>query len=547
MMPRSILAPMPMRWLGLAMSLSCAPLPAQSSVVTVSRVRVAVQQARARLEAGDARAAAAQYDSAVTQLQELPVSSDRTRILSSALFGRAVAVQQQASTAVDSAAPAERLAQQQRIVADFTEAERLDSARFGGAASNNIGIVLREAGDHRGALAAFQRATASADAIRAQFFVHAAQEYAALSLPDSAAQAYRKALRIDSTLTSARAGLLELLSTRFPADSVVAVVTKWSVNPAHGRLVIDALYDLLRSGGRTAGLPDTALTLLAVNFATMGLGPADILRDHETRLLAAVQCVTTEREGGAGAKAPPPPLCVPIREMLGLAARSDARDARTYNRRFDGSRWWTSRVDRLAVWSMLLRSFAAAYDAAGNPGLALAYYEAALARPWTNGPPPPWMDIESIAPMAMLYAERSDGGASLREFLDGVFQGKSMAYEQNDTARLRRMHTALGALFVSRAEWSNGARGALFQLDRMRQMTRRLNDGRLADDKLADPPDLLNQLRVGLCRAGRSAEAGIVLRDVVVGFERSDRAASAPKAACEGAASAQPPARTSHR
>jgi len=66
------------------------------------------------------------------------------------------------------------------------------------------------------------------------------------------------------------------------------------------------------------------------------------------------------------------------------------------------------------------------------------------------------------------------------------------------------------------------ARSANISSTRFR-VTRRLNDGRLADDELADPPDFLNQLRLGLCRAGRSADAGIVLRDVVVGFERSER------------------------
>ncbi|MBC7841862.1 MAG: tetratricopeptide repeat protein [Gemmatimonadaceae bacterium] len=511
-------------------------------VAVAPRVRMTIQQARVHLDAGNAQAAAAQYDSVVVDLRTVADSPERSRLLASALFGRASAHQQQIAGDPDSGAT--RVALQQQAVADYQEAEQLDSTRFAGAAPNNIGIVLRDAGRHREALTAFQRATRSRHAARAVFFVHAAGEYVTLGFPDSAIAAYRAALRIDSTLTTARGGLLETMLAAYPPDSMITVATRWSVNPTHGVMVTDALYRLLQTRSRAAGLPDTALSLLVVNFATMGLGPADLLRDHESRLIAAAPCDSTlapDRRGANGAMLPPSPLCAPVRELLQLARAADTRYPRTFNRKFAGTAWWTSSVDRLAVWSMLLRSFAAHYDGNGHRRLAVAYYEAALARPWTNGPPPPWMDIESIAPMAMLYGQSAADKRELDDLLNGVFLGKSVAYQQDDVAKLRRMHTALAAFFVARNEWVGGARGALFQLERMHSMTTRLNASRPANDGLVDPPDLLNELRLALCRVGRTADAEKVFPQVVAGYQRMDRAAGAPNSVCDGAAEARLP------
>lgn len=524
----------------LAHVLSGRPTDAQR-VVVAPRTRIIIQQARVYLDAGNARAAAAQYDSAIVEMRAIPDSPERSKVLAGAYFGRANAHQQLIAGDADSVAS--RVTLQQQAVADYQEAEQLDSARYAGAAPNNIGIVLRDAGRHREALAAFQRATRSTHAARPVFFVHAADEYAALGVPDSAIAAYRAALRIDSTLTTARGGLLKTMLAAYPPDSMIAVATKWSVNPTHGAMVTDALYQLLQTRSRAAGLPDTALSLLVVNFATMGLGPADLLRDHESRLRAAAPCDSTlspaargagSARGARSAMLPPSALCAPVRELLQLARTAESRDPRTVNRKFVGTDWWTSHVDRLAVWSMLLRSFGAYYDGAGNRRLAVAYYEAALVRPWTDGPPPPWMDIESIAPMAMLYGQSTADVGALNDLLSGVFLGKSMAYQQNDIARLRRMHTALAAFFVARNEWVSGARGALFQLERMHDMTTRLNAKRPADDQLVDPPDLLNELRLAFCRVGRTTYAEQIFPQVVDGYRRMDRVEGAPHAACDG-------------
>lgn len=502
---------------------------AQAAVVT-ARTRSIVRQARVLLDAGDARAAERQYDSAIVVTRGIPESAERAQLLASALFGRAAARQQQLPGVVTGDAARDSL--QRQVIADYGEAERLDSGRFAGAARNNIGITLRDAGRHRDALAAFVQATRSTHPARPTFFVHAASEYEALGAPDSAVSAFRSALRIDSTFAPARAGLMRVLAEKFPVDSMIAVATKWTANPAHGPIVTDALYRALASGRRGASMPDTALSLLVINFATMGLGPSDVLRDHAERLRTAAGCRmpgSSTKNGGAAAR-PAPGLCAAAEEVVRAAELATRRDPRPINRRMNSSDWWTAQSDRMAVWSALMRSFAAYFEGSGNRALAIAHYEAALARPW-DGEPPPWMDVESIAPMAMLYGPDR---AALRSFLDGVFLGKGLAYARDDVRLLRRMHTALGAFFSASDVWDDGPRGAEFQLERMRQMTGRLNQGRADQDKLIDPPDLLNQLRIRYCRTGRNDAAAALLPDVEDGYRRTDRSESVPTSPCAG-------------
>lgn len=514
-----------------AVLLACSAhdVDGQSSAAS-ARPRVIVRQARVLLDAGDARAAEQQYDSAIVAARAIPESAERTRLLASALFGRAAARQQQLPGEVTGDDARDSL--QRQVIADYGEAERLDSARFAGAARNNIGITLRDAGRHRDALAAFAQATRSAHPARATFFVHLAGEYEALGAPDSAVAAFRSALRLDSTLAPARAGLMRVVAEKFPVDSMLALATRWTANPVHGPIVTDALYSELASGRRGASMPDTALSLLVINFATMGLGPTDVLRDHAERLRAAAGCrapAPSSRSGGDGAR-PAPGLCAAAEAVVEAAELATRRDPRPINRRLHASGWWTATVDRMAVWSALMRSFAAYFEGSGNRALAIAHYEAALARPWDGGPPP-WMDVESIAPMAMLYGQDR---AVLREFLDGVFLEKGLAYGRDDVPLLRRMHTALGAFFSASAIWDDGPRGAEFQLERMRQMTGRLNQGRAAQVKLIDPPDLLNQLRIRYCLTHRNEAAAALLPEVVDAYRRADRSESVPASPCAG-------------
>ncbi len=519
--------------------LACSGLDVGAQKVTVTaptRPRLIVKQARVLLDAGDARAAEQQYDSAIVATRDIPESAERTRLLASALFGRATARQQQLAEVV--AVDAARDSLQRQVIADYGEAERLDSGRFAGAARNNIGITLRDAGRHRDALAAFVQAARSTHPARATFFLHAASEYEALGAPDSAVAAFRSALRIDSTLAPARFGLMRVLMEKFPVDSMIALATKWTTNPAHGPIVTEALYSALASGRRGASMPDTALSLLVINFATMGLGPTDVLRDHAERLRFAAGCRaprSSTPNAGAAARAAPG-LCAAAVEVIDAAEFATRRDPRPINRRMNSSGWWTARFERMAVWSALMRSFAAYFEGSGNRALAIAHYEAALARPWDGGPPP-WMDVESIAPMAMLYGQDR---AVLSEFLDGVFQGKGLAYARDDVPLLRRMHTALGAFFAASAVWGEGPRGAEFQLERMRLMTGRMNQGRADRERLIDPPDLLNQLRLRYCRIRRTDAAAALLPELADAYRRTGRSESVPVSPCAGTKPQQP-------
>ena len=84
--------------------------------------------------------------------------------------------------------------------------------------------------------------------------------------------------------------------------------------------------------------------------------------------------------------------------------------------------------------------------------------------------------------------------------------------------RIRRFHTALGAFFASRGEWKGEPRGAVFQLERMREATRQLNAGAPENDFVRDPAELLQQLVVGYCRSGAIAKAAELAKQIA--FER---------------------------
>ena len=282
----------------------------------------------------------------------------------------------------------------------------------------------------------------------------------------------------------------------------------------------DVLYGVLTApvSQRVLGantVADSCLMLLAVNFVSLGLGPADIDANHASRLR------------GIAASAP---TAAPGVQAL-LAAYATVPDARHRlpNGDVAGSEWWTRSTGRRVVWSMLLGSIGRWYDAQGTDSTAVAYYEAALALPWRFNDAPIWMDIDLIFPLAVLYSQpeamRADP-ARLERFLNGVFGGKSIAIASQDLPRLRRFHTALGAFFASRGEWAGGARGAIYQLESMRTVTRQLNAANPQQEPLHDSIDLLGQLLVGYCKTGATTKVVALSRDIADEAQRVGRAPS---------------------
>ena len=146
--------------------------------------------------------------------------------------------------------------------------------------------------------------------------------------------------------------------------------------------------------------------------------------------------------------------------------------------------------------------------------------------------PPEYMDIESIVPLANIYAHLPDSTARIDGLINGVFNSKSIAYAEQDKPRIRRFHMALGTFFAARDDWRSGPRGALFQLERMRNTTAEINRQRPGAEPLRDPPELLDQLWRGYCLAGRAADAAALMPEIIEGYRRIGAALPSATRAC---------------
>jgi tetratricopeptide (TPR) repeat protein len=488
-----------------------APLRAQSGtqVQQVATARATNASAQSRLAAGEYREAQAMFDQVIAWWGQRPAGDEAKKLVSDAFFGKATAVHQsRRSSDID---PTEGSQDLRLALAGYDSAQALDSARFAGAANNNAGLLLRDAGRHREALARFLAASRTNHPARATFLVQAATEYAAVGEPDSAAATYRAALKADSTLASAREGLLTTFVRRPTADSIINLATRWSANPRHASQVTDAMYAMLETPGVTPKVADSCLVLLAMNFVSMGLGPPDVAQLHAARLRGIATAT---------------PSTAPGVEALLKAYATKPSDPRPLNAQASQARWWTDNYGRRTTWSAVLRSIGSWYDARDDDANAIAYYEAATSRPWAYNEAPPWMDLDAIAPLAQLYAQSMrtrDDSTRLDRFIEGIFGGKMVAYNTGDYPRIRRFHTGLGAFYASRGQWANGARGAVFQLEHMRDATRRLNASRPNVEPLRDSPDLLAQLVIGYCRTNQAAKAATLAAEVNAEYVRLKR------------------------
>ena len=481
--------------------------------------RVSKTTAQALQKSGEYGRAASEYSKVIETFSGLADDSEMKAVLADAFFGRASAVQlQRRPDAIDGPVTgAELTPLDSTAVRDYERASALDSSRFFSAANNNAGMLLHDLGRHREALARFQAATRSPHPARGAFFAHVGDEFMELKQPDDAARAYRSALADDSTLAGARAGLLRAFTARSSADSLLRVASKWSSNEVHATQIVDAMYAALidgrwRRGGLSSGaIADSCLELLALNFAALGLGPADVARSHAGRL-AKVAASEPGTKGGVDA------LLAAYVNVAGVARHSSDGD-------FTGPEWWGRTEGRRDVWSTVLGGIGRWHDARGADSTAMRYYEAALGMPWRYNEPPTWIDIEIIFPLAVLYSSDAAQRAApprLNAFLDGVFQSKLVAYQERNVPRIRRFHTALGAVFASRGEWKGEPRGAVFQLERMRVATRQLNQlsGGVVE-AVHDAPELLQQLVKGYCAIGEVEKAKALARQIVGEAQRA--------------------------
>ena len=471
--------------------------------------------AQSRAAAGDHRAAISGFGRVIATMNTVPAAYQETAVLADAHFGRASSLLQLSRSGDIESSSTTVTGDVATAIKDYDDAIALDSARFFGAASNNAGLLLRDAGAHRDAVRRFLAAGSTTHPGRGAFLMHAGDEYAALALPDSAAATYRAALKADSTLAGAREGLLRAFAARPAADSLLRVATRWSSDPRHSPQVTDVMYSALSSarwqrGGNVSGaIADSCLMLLAVNFSTMGLGPPDISRNHLSRLQGIAVAEPTTKGG--------------VDAMLAAYAAKPDVSKRLPSGDLPGAQWWGRSETRRTTWSTLLGSIGRWYDTRDDDTTAVAYYEAALGIPWRYNEPPMWMDIDLIFPLAMRYSQPSMMSADpkrLNRFLDSVFGGKMVAYQRQDDQQIRRFHTALGAFFASRKEWGNGPRGAVFQLESMHTTTRRINRANPNAEPLRDSPELLLQHFQGYCATGATARAAALSDEIAAEYRR---------------------------
>lgn len=412
----------------------------------------------------------------------------------SALFGKALASQQ--ATATGSGTPGSS----DSLLAGYRAARVLDSSRLFGPASNNAGLVLRAQGRHREALRYFLDAAGTKHRARAYFYLNAGHEYEQLGQADSATSMYRNALATDPGYAEAREALLRLYVRRANPDSLLSVARKWSGDPGSSAPVNDAILGFLSKPGApvSKAYADSLLVALAGNLATAGLGPPRFKAAYTERL-AEVQ----RRQ---------PTLTEPVAALLD--AYLERAPTRPYVEPANAAWWhrWNGERGPRAAWSRCLRALGDGYNQAGNTDVAASYYEASVGYPATQFLER-WVDLDALLPLGVIYVARAGSGSQdrkavqrLNELIDRLFQGKGAAYEAGDLPRIRSFHITLGKMYANRGQWGDmsNARSAVFQLERMQMMTRRMRQE--GHPEAFDPPQLLLALATGYFTTGRDAD-----------------------------------------
>jgi len=445
--------------------------------------------------AGDRMLEAGRYEDARRAYTNAErVAGGNKSLQASALFGKALASQQSAASGSDT------LGSSDSVLADYRAARILDSSRLFGPASNNVGLVLRARGRHREALRYFLDAAGTRHRARAYFYLNAGGEYQRLGKADSATSMYRKALETDPGYAEARQALLRLYVRRSIPDSLLSAAKTWSFDPSSSAPVNDAILAFLLKPGAPAGkaYADSLLLTLAGNFASAGLSAprfnsayAERLADVQRRYQALADPITALRD--AYRERGPTQLYV-----------EPARAA-----------WWhqtDGHKGPRAVWSRCLRTLGDGHTQAGNTDVAASYYEAAVGYPGTEFLER-WVDLDALLPLGVIYVARASDRSQdqravqrLNQLIDRLFEGKAVAYESGDLPRIRSFHITLGKMYADREQWGDmyNARSAVFQLERMQMMTRRMRQE--GHPEAFDPPQLLLTLATGYFNTGRAAE-----------------------------------------
>jgi hypothetical protein len=263
--------------------------------------------------------------------------------------------------------------------------------------------------------------------------------------------------------------------------------------------VNDAILAFLLKPGApvTSAFADSLLLTLAGNFAAAGLGPKRFNAAYGGRLAEVQRKV--------------PALAVPIAALRD--AYAPRGPSQLYREPPEASWWkrWNRPGEPREVWSRCLRTIGDGYNQGESGDLAASFYEAAVGYPGTQFLEP-WVDLDALLPLGAIYVARAGRTQDpravqhLNVLIDRLFEGKGAAYEAGDLPRIRSFHITLGKMYADRGQWGDmyNARSAVFQLERMQMMTRRMRAE--GDTAAFDPPQLLETLAKGYFTTNRRAE-----------------------------------------
>ena len=463
-------------------------------------------RAKAALESGDFAVAEAIYDSTIASARDSATKGQ-------GYFGRAYSSQRRLMADHDSLAAEEAKA----IVDDYRRAAELEPSLALAAASNGS-AALQAAGLKDAAVQLLRdRTPGTPQAQDAPALLRIGELFERQGLRDSASVYVARALRADGSSADALRAQLRL-SARDAPDSLLALSATFLKRPDAAPVVEDALLNFLETPSARGALADSSLVLCARAWAVMGLGPASFSLSEESRLRRILALHPETKPS--------------IEPML------DAYRPRAGNDLFhDTSDWWRRNNSRHAAWSRMLRSLGDSYNLTGKPLIAESYYEAAVGLPNARFEQT-WIDLDALLPLALLYEQRAEGRSQrddlvqrVDELTNMLFYGKMAAIQEGNPQRIRYFHMTLGALFAAQERWGEGPRGAIYQLEHMRQMTTLANE--TAREKLMDPPELLEKLARGYAATGQTANSRRVAAETVTAYGKLGKKSDAARVAAQ--------------
>ncbi len=468
-------------------------------------------RAKAALESGQFAVAEAIYDSTIASARDSAIKGQ-------GFFGRAYSSQRRLMSDRDSLAPSEAKA----IVDDYRRAAELEPS-LAQAAATNGSAALQAAGQKDAAVQLLRERTQGAP-LNAAALLRIGELYESQGLRDSANIYVARAARSDLSSTDVLRAQLRLSARPGAGDSLLALSAIFLKRPEAAPVVEDALLDFLETPAARGALADSSLVLCARAWAVMGLGPASFSLSEESRLRGILRLHPETK-----------PIIEPMLEAYRPRVGNDLFH--------DTSDWWHRNNSRRAAWSRMLRSLGDSYNTGGKSLVAESYYEAAVGLPNARFEQS-WIDLDALLPLALLYEQRAEGRARGDELVQRVdeltnmlFYGKMAAIQEGNPQRIRYFHMTLGALFAAQERWGEGPRGAIYQLEHMRQMTEMANT--TAREKLSDPPELLEKLARGYAATGRTADARRLAAETVTAYgklgKKSDAARVAARFNIEGA------------